>query len=435
MSLKNSFRNLAVIVTLVLCFISGDASAQIAPPEQRAPNMRLPDLHFPAGKSSVEVPFEVVRNLMVIPVSINGSRPLRFVLDTGAQGTFLQNAEIADSLNLKIVGKVAVRGVGSGPRREASRAEGVNFNIGGIELSNGDLVVFPPPPGPQYMSDHDGAIGRMVFATLVVEVDWEKRVIRFYDPSKYKYTGTGAVLPLTFDEGGRPYTIASVAVTGEKSVPVKLVVDTGASHALSLDVGSNPEIKLPEGAVKAVLGRGASGEVTGYTGRSKRLQIGGQMLENVPTTFPDAASGMPGAGGRQGNLGAGVLRRFKVIYDYSRQRMIVEPNKFFSEPFAVAPVAAANITATNKMVVPPAILQEYVGRYGERTISFEDGALYLQRQGGPKLRLVFVSKDEFTLEMVPAARIKFIRDESGKITELNVLNMEGEWEKSKREQP
>src|ERR671938_690303 len=146
MSLKNSFRNLAVIVTLVLCFISGDASAQIAPPEQRAPNMRLPAPHSPAGKSSVEVPFEVVRNLMVIPVSINGSRPLRFVLDTGAQGTFLQNAEIADSLNLKIVGKVAVRGVGSGPRREASRAEGVNFNIGGIELSKSGLVVFPPPP-------------------------------------------------------------------------------------------------------------------------------------------------------------------------------------------------------------------------------------------------------------------------------------------------
>ena len=227
--------------------------------------MPLPELHFPEGKTVVEVPFEVERNLMVIPLSINGSRPLRFILDTGAQGTFLQNMQIADSLNLKIAGKVGVRGAGGGgARREASLAENVAFNIGGIELRNGGLAVFPSPLGPQAMASHDGAIGRVVFATLVVEVDWEKKVIRFYEPSKYKYTGSGTILPLTFDEGGRPYTTASVAITEERSIPVKLVVDTGASHALSLDVGSNPEIKVPEGAAKVVLGRGASGEVTGF---------------------------------------------------------------------------------------------------------------------------------------------------------------------------
>jgi len=387
--------------------------------------MRLPELHFPAGKSVVEVPFEVERNLMVIPVSVNGSRPLRFVLDTGAQGTILQNQEIAPSLNLKIVGKVSVRGVGGGGAgREASVAEGVTYNIGGIELSNGDLAVSPMP----FMAGHDGAIGRIVFSTLVVEVDWEQRVIRFYEPLKFKYTGPGTILPLTFDEGWRPYTTASVAVTEGKSIPVKLVVDTGASHALSLETGSNPEIKVPEGAAKVVLGRGASGEVTGYNGRAKSLQIAGQTLENVPTTFPDASSGTAGRGGRHGNLGAGVLRRFKVIYDYSRQRMIVEPNKFFGEPFAAPPTAAPG------KAVPPAALQEYAGRYGERTITVEDGGLYLQRRGGPKLMLVPASKDEFTLEPVPAARIKFVRDEGGKVSELHVLNREGEWEKSKREQ-
>src|ERR1051326_5730123 len=106
----------------------------------------------------------------------------------------------------------------------------------------------------------------------------EKQVIRFYEPSKYKYTGRGATLPLTFDVGGRPYTTASVAVTGERSIPVKLVVDTGATHALSLDVGTNPEIKAPEGATKVTLGVGASGEVKGYMGRSKSLQLGNQTL-------------------------------------------------------------------------------------------------------------------------------------------------------------
>jgi hypothetical protein len=51
-----------------------------------------------------------------------------------------------------------------------------------------------------------------------------------------------------------------IALADEKLIPVKLVVDSGASHALSLDVGSKPEISLPEGATKVVLGRGASGD-------------------------------------------------------------------------------------------------------------------------------------------------------------------------------
>src|SRR5205085_11317428 len=175
MSLKNSFLSLAVIISLTLCFNSKVVSAQTPQLERRTPNMPLPELHFPEGKTVVEVPFDVERNLMVIPLSINGSRPLRFVLDTGAQGTFLQNTQIADSLNLKIAGKVGVRGAGGGgARREASLAENVNFNIGGIELRNGGLAVFPSPLGPQAMASHDGAIGRVVFATLVVEVDWEK---------------------------------------------------------------------------------------------------------------------------------------------------------------------------------------------------------------------------------------------------------------------
>ena len=429
MFLKSNFCKLALIIAFSIGFVLTTVLAQTPQGERQMPDMRLPSVSFPAGKSFVEVPFETSGNWMVIPVSINGSRPLRFVLDTGAQGTFLNNSEIAGSLNLKIVGKMPIRGAG-GAGGEASVAEGATFNIGGLELSNARLVVSPPPPqGMKFTGGRDGAIGRIVFATLVVEVDWEKQVLRFYDLSKYKYSGSGTVLPLTFDEGGRPYTVATVAVWDDKLIPVKLVVDTGGSHALSLDVGSKPEIKLPEGATKTVLGRGAGGEITGSTGRIKKFQLGGQTIENVPTIFPDSNSGIRGIGGRQGSLGAGLLRRFKIIYDYSRKQMIVEPNKFFGEPFAVAPtiVSAAN---TN---VSPSALQHYVGRYGERTITVEDGSLNLQRQGGPKIKLVAASKDEFTIERIPTARIKFVRDETGKVTEIQVLNRDGNWEKSKKE--
>lgn len=392
--------------------------------------MRLPTLRFPAGKDFVEVPFEVESDLMVIPVSINGSRPLRYVLDTGGQGATLSNSTVAETLNLKIAGTVQVRGAGGGgATTPASVAEGVTFNIGGIELSDASLVMRRPIFGSGSMAGPDGVIGRPVFGNLVVEVDWEKRVVRFYEPAKYKYSGAGTALPLTFDEGGRPYMMAAVTVTGNKAVPVKLVVDSGASHALSLDVGSNAEIKLPEGAVKAVLGQGASGEVTGYTARVKNFQLGNYLLKDVPTSFPDASAGTAGLGGRQGNLGAGVLRRFKVIYDYSRQRMIVEPNKFFNEPFGTA---MKNVVA-NSVEVAPATLQDYVGKYGNKEISVRDGGLYYQRIGGRGAMLRAIAKDKFALNA--DARITFIRDNKGTVTEMLIEWVERDKEQLKRETP
>src|SRR6266568_317528 len=181
MFLKSSFWILASIMVFDLGLVSATGTAQTPQVQRQMPGMQLPKLNFPDGKSVVEIPFEVEGNWMVIPVSVNGSRPLRFVLDTGAQGTTLQNSELADSLSLKITGKVAVRGAG-GAGGEASVAENVTFNIGGIELSNGRLVVRPSPPKTKSGFTHDGGIGRIVFATLVVEVDWEKRVLRFYEP-------------------------------------------------------------------------------------------------------------------------------------------------------------------------------------------------------------------------------------------------------------
>ena len=428
MFLKNSFCKLALVIAFSIGFVSVTVSAQIAQPERRMPDMRLPRVNFPAGKSFVEVPFAVESNLMVIPVSVNGSRPLRYVLDTGAQGTSLHNSEIIDSLNIKITGTMPVRGAGGGAASEVSIAENVNFNIGGIELSGGRLAVRRLPKDSPFFANRDGVIGRIVFSTLVVEVDWEKRVIRFYEPAKYKYSGKGTVLPITFDEGIRPYITANVVLSGDKPVPVKLVVDTGASHALSLEVGTKPEIKFPGGATKIVLGRGGSGEITGYAGRVKSFELGGQTFDNLPTSFPDESLGVGGSNGRNGNLGSGLLRRFKVIYDYSRKQMIVEPNKFVSEPFGTA---MPNNVAANTAQVSPATPPDYVGKYGNKEISVRDGGLYYQRIGGRGAALRATGKDKFALNN--DAQITFVRDSKGVVSEMLIEWVDRDKEQLKRE--
>jgi len=421
-----------VLAFVVLALIGPNVYAQSAQGERR---MMMPPekiaLRFPAGKNVVEVPFEVDRDLMLIRLSLNDSRPLRFVLDTGSQGTILNNPSVADSLHLNFVGTVQVRGTGSGPMGSASIAEGVSFDIAGIALKGARLAVQPLRAGSPF-SEYDGVIGRSVFDNLVAEVDWEKQLIRFYDPARYVYTGTGAILPLTFDEGGRPYTTARVVVAGGEAVPVKVVVDTGASHALALDIGSHPGLRLPEGATPAVLGIGGNGEVRGHRGRVKSFQLGGYTLKDVPTSFPDASAGTAGIGGRQGNLGDAALRRFKIIYDYSRKRMIVEPNRFLNEPFG-SPNLQSTIASLPTITTSTGALQDYVGRYGNKEISVRDGGLYYQRIGGRGAALRAIAQDKFALNT--DAQITFVRDTKGIVTEMLIEWVERDKERLKRESP
>jgi hypothetical protein len=51
-----------------------------------------------------------------------------------------------------------------------------------------------------------------------------------------------------------------------------------------------------------------------------------------------------------------------------------------------------------------------------------------------KLLLIATTvKDEFTLEQVPAARLKFVRDAAGKVIEIEILTPSGNWEKIKKQ--
>jgi hypothetical protein len=118
------------------------------------------------------------------------------------------------------------------------------------------------------------------------------------------------------------------------------------------------------------------------------------------------------------NIGLSVLREFSLTFDQKNKRVK------FERP-APAATAAASSPETN----------EFTGSYGERTISLSDSTLYLQRRDGPKIKLVAAGKDEFTIERIPSARIKFVRDAQGKVIELQVLNQSGQWESSKKTQP
>ena len=147
-------------------------------------------------------------------------------------------------------------------------------------------------------------------------------MLNLYDPSSYAYVGHGRIVPIEIDSM-YSYANVRVAVPGRPPARAKLVIDTGAGP-LSLTKqfarahGILPSAdKLIPGAECGSAGRASDPTLVGNVGH---LQIGGFTIPNVQTAFYQATADRP----YDGLLGSNILRRFKVIFDYSRRRMILE---------------------------------------------------------------------------------------------------------------
>jgi hypothetical protein len=68
--------------------------------------------------------------------------------------------------------------------------------------------------------------------------------------------------------------------------------------------------------------------------------------------------------------------------------------------------------------VSAALLESYAGTYGPRTLTFEDGQLWYQRQGNPRMRAIPISETLFGFDEIDYFRIEVVLDESGQPVRL-----------------
>lgn len=64
----------------------------------------------------------------------------------------------------------------------------------------------------------------------------------------------------------------------------------------------------------------------------------------------------------------------------------------------------------NKHTVSKDIMSQYVGNYGPRNISMEEGSLYYQRDGNAKYKLIPMKDDLFMIEEIPYFRIQMLKE-------------------------
>ena len=311
---------------------------------------QAPDAAFRFGRNGrhqARLGFISQRNLIVVTALLNGHGPYNFLLDTGVGASLLTDPVVSTELGLLRGSEYRLLGVGgtdSGLR--AYETTNVRVDLGSSVVApgmnwlvlNSDVLDLSGYVG---MPIH-GIIGSDFFRSFVVVIRPEERQLVLHDPATYRVPRgrRWTRLPLVLDHD-KAYLTVEVqqlpAVPGAAGLPLRLLLDTGAGHALSIETTSDQRLRLPPVRLRTDLGRGLTGLISGSLGRVASMQLGRYHLPLVLTSFPDSTQVHDRLVGserlRNGSVGYEVLKRFIVVVDYPHHQLLLKPTAALREPF------------------------------------------------------------------------------------------------------
>src|SRR2546423_3485911 len=288
-----------------------------------------------ANNAPVTIPFEFVTRHIMLKVRINNSRPLSFVFDTGDK-VGIVDADVAKELGLKLEGQLRIGGAGS-DTLPGSFVKEANWTLPGLEGFSQPVALSMPLArlAARFGHDFDGIIGSEFIKQFIVEVDYQKRVLKLYDKDKFSYSGAGESIPIQLNGAGFPILDGVVAPAGGAPIAGKFVLDLGSSGSLVLMSPVVTEHNLLGNGlktIKAIGVGGAGGQSLGQIGRVHELKIGNFKIANPLTLFSEDKSGAMASRDLIANVGEQIAAKFKVFLDYSHARIILESTTTFADP-------------------------------------------------------------------------------------------------------
>lgn len=284
-----------------------------------------------------KISFKLLNNLVVIPITVNG-KELSFILDTGARHSLLFSLSEIDSLEIKNVTPIKIRGLGSGGTIDALKSSDNQLAIGGaVDRSHTLYVIFDEAINfsPRMGIPIHGVLGYEFFKDFVVKLDYSSEKITFYDPLSYEEKACRKCETFElFLNDNKPYIFPRVT-HGGVTENVTLLLDSGSSDALWLFDENKVIDEVEINYFEDFLGYGISGGIYGKRSKLHNFSIGSFNFNKVTVAFPnpDATKEIVMYEERDGSLGGEILKRFTVIMDYRTRKITLKKNRFYDDPF------------------------------------------------------------------------------------------------------
>ncbi len=265
----------------------------------------------------VVLTYQSRRGHVMVPARLNGTNTLSLLLDTGYDLTML-HPDFVQASALRRIGRITIVGIAG--EEPAGIFEGPAFDFSGVTWKPRRIAAFPAENSGRSRR-RDGVLGSGFFRRFVVEIDSHRKTVTLHEPAGYVYPGAGEILPLTFKQT-TPIVEASIRLSDQSEVKAPLELDTGCDGALCLGKHFVDAHQLVPTNSFARTASGVGGSTRTRHGQLPQLQLGRLVIQKPSADF--FLEGSPADPPLAGHIGWELLRDFKVIFDYSRKRMILE---------------------------------------------------------------------------------------------------------------
>ena len=293
-----------------------------APPASTfaVPKTETADSAIAGGAAQTVMPFTLINNHVYGQATIDGKGPYRFIFDTG--GLNLVTPTLAKTLGLATAGQFAGSGAGEGTM-EGGFTKVAQLKVADATIRDQSFYVLPLDAMSKVEGvEEQGMIGYETFRRFVTRFDYGAHTVTLIDPKRFDPKDAGT--PIHFDFADHNPEIAGTF----EGIPGKFRIDTGARDDLTLNkpfVARNDlRAKHPKGA-QVVDGWGVGGPSRGYVTRAGEFSLGPVVVRNVVASFSTQDKGAFAGDDYQGNIGAGILKRFVVTFDYEHQIVYLKP--------------------------------------------------------------------------------------------------------------
>lgn len=285
-----------------------------------------------------KVRFELINNLIVIPVHLNG-KELSFILDSGAKNTVLFGSSPNDSLILNDQIKTMLKGLGGGEAVPAIISQNNRIKIDDIFGYNVKVYVILDERldlSLKMGKPIHGIIGHDLLKNFITKIDYSKRNLTFYDPKHFQKPNKKSIkqFELIFHKE-KPYLFCDFKIDKHTSNNALFLIDTGSSDALWLFENEFKNISVKRKFFWDYVGEGLSGPIKGKRTKIDQFRIDNFTFDNVTTAFLDSTA-VPKYNSnfdRAGSIGSLLLERFSVILDYPNKKLYLKKAKSFKEDF------------------------------------------------------------------------------------------------------
>lgn len=273
----------------------------------------------------VVIPFEYVSNEIIINATVNNSVSLRFLVDTGATQSILDQSAASGIGEAKASNFAITTGAG---HMQMGYMNLECLQLGDITLANIPVAVTNLTSFSHLIGNRPhGLLGANVLKRFAVTIDYDKRQLILHDPTAVTVP-EGAQVVKTKPALG----VSGLAVDGliDGKVKATCLVDTGAAFN-----------NISEGVVKSILPTTLLpvGEVLGLDGRKiktssvrfKTLELDNLTIDNPIFSVAPSSTKVPAglfSGGTQlAVLGNPIWSKFRTTIDYRGQRLILEASQ------------------------------------------------------------------------------------------------------------